>query len=141
MVEALISAARIPSVEELLDLYDSVGWSHYTDDPRMLMAAVEGSLRVITAWDKLGHLIGLARAVGDGETIVYVQDVLVRPAWQRAGVGRWLVGELLSPYQHVQNQVLLTDNSDAQRKFYESIGFRETRELPNPRIAFVRHGS
>ena len=80
----------IPSLEQLLTLYDSVGWSAYTCEPDRLERAVTSSLSVFTAWDG-PHLAGLVRAVGDGETILYIQDLLVRPSYQRRGIGRHLL--------------------------------------------------
>ena len=40
-----------------------------------------------------GELVGLARIIGDGATICYLQDVLVNPSAQRTGLGRALVRE------------------------------------------------
>ena len=39
----------IPSLEQLLTLYDSVGWSAYTCEPDRLELAVTSSLSVFTA--------------------------------------------------------------------------------------------
>lgn len=138
MAEVLFSTGRIPTQAQLVRLYNSVGWSAYTADPTALHAGVEHSLRVATAWTEEGDLIGLARVVGDGHTIAYLQDVLVHPSWQRTGVGKWLVQEVFGPYAHVRQQVLLTDDDPAQRSFYESMGFREIREVDGR--AFIRHG-
>lgn len=41
--------ADIPAQEELLNLYNAVGWSAYTKDPARLAAAVRASLAVVTA--------------------------------------------------------------------------------------------
>ena len=67
-----------PTREELVSLYDSVGWSVYTRTPDRLEAAIGASLRVVTARVD-DELVGLARIVGDGLTILYLQDILVRP--------------------------------------------------------------
>lgn len=141
MAETLISTSRMPTTAELVDLYDSVGWSLYTDNPKALSQGVKNSLRVATAWDEGGQLVGLARIVGDGFTIVYLQDVLVRPQWQRTGVGRWLMEEVFAPYKKVRQQVLLTDDEARQRLFYESLGFKEIRDLDHATRAFIRFGS
>jgi GNAT superfamily N-acetyltransferase len=126
--------------DELVDLYDALGWSAYTQDPQRLEAAVAASLRVVTARDEDDLLVGLARAVGDGLTIVYVQDILVRPDRQRRGIGRGLFSRVLAPYDDVRQKVLLTDDEPAQRAFYEAMGFTEIRDLvPSPR-SFVRLG-
>lgn len=129
-----------PSTEELVGLYDALGWSAYTRDPQRLTEAVAASLRVVTARDEDGLLVGLARVVGDGLTIVYVQDILVRPDRQRRGIGREVFSRVLAPYDDVRQKVLLTDDEPAQRAFYEAMGFTEIRDLtPSPR-SFVRLG-
>ena len=141
MAETLISTTRTPTRVELLDLYGSVGWTNYTADPDSLVEGVANSLRVATAWDQSGVLVGLARVVGDGHTIAYLQDVLVRPEWQRTGVGRWLMDEVFAPYMHVRQQVLMADDEPRQRAFYEALGFAEIRDLENETRVFMRSGA
>lgn len=113
---------ELPSREQLLALYDSVGWSAYTCEPDRLERAVAASLAVFTAWDG-PRLAGLLRAVGDGETILYIQDLLVTPAWQRRGVGRRLMAACLEAYPHVRQKVLLTDHTEGNLAFYRACGF------------------
>lgn len=142
MTEVLVAAGKIPSTEDLVALYDSVGWTAYTSNPEALKAGVSNSLRVVTAHSPEGELVGLARIVGDGHTIAYLQDVLVRPDWQRSGVGRWLMREAFLPYSEVRQQVALTDNDPSLRTFYESLGFQEIRDVEGAELrAFVRFKS
>ncbi len=61
--------------EDVLRLYASVGWTAYTDDPAALERGFRHSLLVLAAWED-GELAGLIRAVGDGATIVFIQDIL-----------------------------------------------------------------
>lgn len=132
-----LSDHDVPNVEELVALYDSVGWHRYTKEPTRLLAAVARSLRVVSARDD-GRLVGLARLVGDGLTIVYLQDILVHPDHQRAGLGRALLERVLAPYADVRQKVLITDDEPGQRAFYEAMGFREIRDHAEPIRAFVR---
>jgi GNAT superfamily N-acetyltransferase len=136
--EIVISAEDRPTREELVGLYDAVGWSTYTTAPEVLEAAIEGSSRVVTA--RYGEdLLGLARVLTDGASIVYLQDVLVRPELQREGVGRALVHAALEPYAHCRQKVLMTDDEPRQRSFYESLGYEEIRDHGDGRLrAFVR---
>ena len=117
-----------PTREELVSLYDSVGWSVYTRTPDRLEAAIGASLRVVTARVD-DELVGLARIVGDGLTIVYLQDILVRPNHHRHGIGRELFSRAFEPYSDVRQKVLMTDCGQATRSFYEAMGFTETRDL------------
>ena len=62
--------------EEILPLYESVGWSNYTRNPEMLRRAFEHSLKIYTAYQN-GQPAGLIRAVGDGFSVVFVNNFRV----------------------------------------------------------------
>lgn len=66
--------------EEILNLYDSVGWTNYTSNPSMLTNAYKHSLKILGAYDA-DKLVGIIRAVGDGYSIVYIQDIIVLPEY------------------------------------------------------------
>lgn len=72
--------------EQILALYDSVGWTNYTQNPTMLEKAFAASLFTLYAYEG-ENLIGLIRAVGDGYSSVFIQDLLVNPSHQRQGIG------------------------------------------------------
>lgn len=114
----------IPAPHYVIDLYHNVGWQNYTSDEPKLIRALNQSLCVITAWQDT-DLIGLIRAVGDGESILYIQDILVRKEFQRHGVGSRLIHLLFEKYPGVRQKVLLTDNTPETTAFYKKLGFRE----------------
>jgi GNAT superfamily N-acetyltransferase len=124
---------------EPLDLYSSVGWSAYTRDLDRLIRALAGSSAVFTVRDG-DALIGLARVLTDGVTIVYFQDLLVRPSHHRRGVGTALADAVLGEYADVRQFVLITDTEPGQRKFYESRGLVEAHDSDPELRAFVRLG-
>jgi GNAT superfamily N-acetyltransferase len=121
----------------VLDLYRSVGWSAYTDDPGMLWAAIAGSSTVVAAREG-ETLVGLARVISDNASICYLQDILVHPAHHRTGVGRALVVEALAPYTHVRQKVLLTDDEPRQKAFYESLGYTQSTEYTGGTLRGLR---
>lgn len=108
--------------EEILNLYDSVGWSNYTSNPSMLKNAYEHSLKILGAYDA-DKLVGIIRVVGDGYSIVYIQDILVLPEYQRNGIGRSLLKKILFEYKDVYQKALMTDNTEKNIRFYQSAGF------------------
>lgn len=110
------------SFEELLSLYRSAGWVHYTQNPAMLREAYANSLCALAAYRE-GALAGAVRAVGDGASILYVQDLLVRPDCRRQGIGGALLRAMLARYPQVYQKVLLTDDREDTVKFYQSLGF------------------
>ena len=114
--------------EEILRLYTAVGWTAYTQDPSALRRGYEHSLLVLGAYEG-EELLGIIRAVGDGATIVFVQDILVYPEQQRKGVGSALLQAVLDRYSAVRQIELVTDNTEKTVAFYKSMGFSELSEL------------
>jgi len=108
---------------DLTKLYNSVGWFAYTNTRVNLMAAVANSLMVVSAWAD-NQLVGLVRVVGDGETIIFIQDILVDPKFQSQQVGTELMNRVLNMYPNVRQKVLLTEEAPDVRHFYEKFGFR-----------------
>ncbi|HSR03545.1 MAG TPA: GNAT family N-acetyltransferase [Proteiniclasticum sp.] len=108
--------------EKLMYLYQNVGWSAYTEDLDLLKNAIGKSLDVITAWED-EKLVGLIRTIGDGLTILYIQDILVLNEYQKKGIGSMLLKEVLGKYKHVRQKVLLTEEAKDVRHFYEKNGF------------------
>lgn len=118
----------VPALEQILKLYNDVQWSSYTDHPETLHNAILHSLKVWTVWDD-GQLIGLARVVGDGYSIIYVQDLLVLEQYQRQGIGRKLLELILHEYESVRQIVLMTDNTEKTIQFYKQNGFAEVSQI------------
>jgi len=107
---------------EILDLYNSVGWLAYVKEADVLERAFEHSLLTLAAYEDC-KLIGLIRTVGDGESIVFIQDLLVHPKYQRKGIGAALVRAALDQFPNVRQIQLTTDNSPQTVAFYQSLGF------------------
>lgn len=108
---------------QLEKLYQDVGWSAYTQDLALLQRAIEQSLEVLTAWEG-ESLVGLIRVVGDGLTILYIQDILVLTAYHNQGIATQLMQAILTQFQNVRQNILLTEEASDVRYFYEKNGFQ-----------------
>lgn len=114
--------------EEILPLYASVGWTAYTDAPDALRRGFEKSLLTLAAYEGK-TLTGLARTVGDGETVVLVQDLLIFPQYQRRGIGTTLLRAVMERFADVRQLQLLTDNTEKTLAFYRSLGLHELSDM------------
>ena len=114
--------------DEILRLYSEVGWTAYTENIAVLEEGYKNSLLVLAAYEG-DELLGIIRAVGDGCTIVFVQDILVFPGHQRRGVGTALLEAVLKRYPDVRQVELVTDNTPKTVAFYKSLGFSELSEI------------
>ena len=117
------------SLEEVLPLYEAVGWTNYTTKPEMLEVAYKNSLHIIGAFNDDEKLIGVLRGVGDGASILFIQDILVYPEYQHQGIGTKLLQETLEKYKNVYQIQLATDDSTKTVSFYESNGFTSLTSL------------
>ena len=114
--------------EEILNLYRSVGWSNYFNNPLMLKNAYAHSLKVLGAYSE-DKLLGIIRVVGDGYSIVHIQDILILPEYQRSGIGTALIKRILEMYKDVYQKSLLTDNTEKTVQFYKSLGFEMDTDI------------
>ncbi len=122
-------------LDVLLDLYDRVGRTNYTQRPEMLKNAYENSLLILGAYDG-DKLIGVIRTAGDGSSVVFIQDILVYPEYQRKGIGTQLLREIMERFSDVCQIELMTDNTAKTVSFYQSAGFVKADDMGC--CAFIR---
>lgn len=84
------------------------------------MRSLNNSLYILIAWDE-NKLVGLIRIIGDGETIIYIQDILVLREYQRQGIGSKLLETLLDEYKNVGQKVFLTDDTENRDHFIKQM--------------------
>lgn len=122
MNKTIIKAYSEYNEKEIMALYKSVGWINYTKKPEMMKKAYENSLTVLGAYIE-DNLIGIIRVVGDGHSIIYIQDIIVNPKYQRQGIGSLLLNKIMEQYADVYQKILLTENEPKTVEFYKSLGF------------------
>ena len=114
--------------EEILSLYTSVGWENYTRNPQMPERAYENSFLKIAAFEGK-QLIGMVRVVGDGASVILIQDLLVHPEYQRKGIGSQLMRAVLERCEDVYQIELMTDNTEKTILFYQSLGLKKVDKI------------
>ncbi len=123
---------------KIIELYNSVNWSVYTESPKSLEEAFKNSTYVLIAIEG-DKVVGLSRSISDNVSIHYLQDILVSPSFQKKGVGRKLLSKVLEHFENVRTHMILTDDEEKQLRFYESLGYRNIKELKNiPLNTFVK---
>src|SRR5699024_211386 len=130
-----IKVGILPEKEQILALYEDVGWTSYTDETDLLMKAIENSQKVWTLWEG-EKLIGLARTIGDGATICYLQDILLLKAYQGRGLGGNLLKEIMKENKKIRQFVLLTDDTEKTKGFHKKLGLSEASDYSC--LAFMR---
>ena len=118
----IIRKQEVVKLEDVLHLYQAVGWTNYTNQPQMLEQALSHSLVIYLALDGEA-VVGLIRLVGDGFSSVFVQDLIVLPSYQRQGIGSSLMKEALEDFKEAYQVQLATEQTEKNVGFYRSMGF------------------
>ena len=118
----IIRKQEIVKLEDVLHLYQAVGWTNYTNQPQMLEQSLSHSLAIYLALDG-DAVVGLIRLVGDGFSSVFVQDLIVLPSYQRQGIGSSLMKEALEDFKEAYQVQLATEQTEKNVGFYRSMGF------------------
>jgi GNAT superfamily N-acetyltransferase len=123
----VISLKDTIRTNEVVELYRANEWSS-AKKPTELMAALRNSHSLVTA--RIGkRLIGIGNAISDGHLVVYYPHMLVHPDYQRAGIGKKMMRELIEKYSDFHQQMLTADADAAD--FYQALGFeRAGRTVP-----------
>ncbi len=84
--------------EGILRLYRNEGWwGEEPDDPDLVRRMVAGShcFLLVTTDGKDPTVIAMGRAISDGASDAYIQDVTVAPSWRGRGVGAGIIRRLV----------------------------------------------
>ena len=121
---------RAPTVSEYHKLRNSVDW--WATDEKATEIALGNSLFSVVASEK-ENIIGFGRIVGDGGLYYYIQDLIVHPEFQRNGIGKRLMGELMSYINSNAKSGAFIGLMAAKGlvKYYESFGFK-VRDAAGP---------
>lgn len=114
--------------DAILNLYLDNEWTMYTKNPASLFNGIKNSLYNYAAYEN-NKLVGLIRVVGDNNTIIYIQDILVLKDYQQLGIGTTLIQYVINKHKNVRQICLMTGKSEKQKVFYEKNGFKEYSEL------------
>ncbi len=78
--------------EDYILLRDSVGWNNYAEEQSIKL--INNSIYNVTAMDN-HQVIAMGRLIGDGMYYLVV-DVVVKPEYQRLGVGSRIIDMILA---------------------------------------------
>jgi ribosomal protein S18 acetylase RimI-like enzyme len=83
---------------EIVSLYRSAGWwQEDRDDPAEIPDLIRGSFVFVVAVDRTsGKAVGMGRAISDGVSDAYIQDLVVLPGYRRRGIGRAMLARILA---------------------------------------------
>lgn len=110
------------TAKELEHLFLSVNWES-GKYPDKLVRAMKNSTHVISAWDG-DKLVGLVRALDDGETVAFLHYLLVDPEYQGLHIGDELMKRIMKCFEDLL-YVKIMPSDPKTIPFYKRYGFEE----------------
>ncbi len=108
--------------EEMTELYRRAGWLAPEESGTFIPRAMAGSAVALGAFDG-SRLIGMGRAISDGVSDAYIQDIAVSPDYRRRGIGGEIVRRIVAALQaHGIDWIGLVGEPGTEH-FYEELGF------------------
>lgn len=109
-------------------LYRIAGWVDADDPCCFLKAALENSCVVCAAY--CGEAFaGMGRALGDGVSDAYIQDVVVAPEFRRRGVGGAVVKRIVAELRSRGVDWISLVGAPGTAEFYRSLGFTSPKDF------------
>src|ERR1700688_4153192 len=85
----------LPTPAEYAQLFETTGWNaRYKVSAEDLSNALSASWSSVSAYES-GRLVGFGRTMSDGVLYAVLFDVIVHPDFQRQGIGREIVRQLV----------------------------------------------
>jgi len=126
----------ISEMADVVAIYENIGWTMYLRDKDKLFSAFENSLYLLGAFDG-EQMVGFARAVGDGEHIVLVQDLIVLSEYQNRGIGSGFFEKTMKKFANVRTFMIITDIEDKKNQvFYQKFGMKKLDE--HAMVGYIR---
>lgn len=110
--------------DKLFELYERVGLLKRfinNNEYEKIKIAFESSYKVVTAWDK-EKLVGAGRMISDGVCYGAIFDVGVLPEYQKKGIGRGVMNELLKGNDNMPIHLTSTFGNE---EFYKKLSFKK----------------
>lgn len=114
------SLDRIPSPEQVIELYENAGLVRPTNDLERIRKMYENADLIVTAWDG-DLLVGVSRSITDWVYCCYLSDLAVRQEYQNLHIGKTLI-ELTKEKVGDQSMLLLISVPSAL-EYYPKVGF------------------
>lgn len=115
--------------DAIISLYQDAGWWKESQEARDLIPnLIAGSFCFMIAALPSGEIIGMGRVLSDGVSDAYIQDVVVRKAFQGQGIGGELVKRLTQYCRDRRLEWIGLVAEPNKSDFYSRLGFKELKQ-------------
>lgn len=119
----IIKKPDVETLKGIITIYRAHGWWKPSDRPALLARLIRGSHCFAVA-EAGGRVIGIGRAISDGVSDAYIQDMAVLESERQAGVGGAILKALLRRLRRDGVRWVGLIAQDNSEYFYRRAGFK-----------------
>lgn len=94
-MEEIIYSEQTPTIDQYYPLFLSTGWNKIYNFSKVdVLKAISNTWYSISAYDA-NELIGYGRVISDGIHHAFIVDLIIRPEYQKKGIGSKIVSSLV----------------------------------------------
>lgn len=134
-----ISICRDVDIDAIVRLYKDAGWWRDSYDRKFISGVLNGSFCFAAAYSD-ERLVGMGRALSDGASDAYIQDVIVLKEFRGRGIGRQIILEITDHLKKHGVDWIALVGEPGTKGFYEKLGFREMHAYIPMKLADVEGG-
>jgi len=125
---SFLTRASSDQLNRIIELYRQAGWwAETSDNPELVRRIISGSHCFLTVSDPK-RIIGMGRAISDGTSDAYIQDVTVDKACRGQNIGSQIIQKLVERLETDGLKWIGLIAENGSQAFYEKLGFRK---MPN----------
>ena len=110
------------TLKRVRELYIEAGWLTEKDDAAFLLPALQNSCCTAGAFDENGELVGIGRALSDGCSDAYIQDVVVTSRCRKQGIGGAIIRFLVKSLRAKGVDWIALAGEPGTENFYDGLG-------------------
>ena len=115
------------TLKGIITIYRAHGWWKPSDTPALLKKIIKGS-HCFAAAGLDGRIIGIGRAISDGVSDAYIQDMAVLKTERGSGAGRAILKALLARLKKDGVNWVGLIAQDNSEPFYRKAGFKTLKK-------------
>ncbi len=119
-----ITLVRSWDAEEIIALYRAGGWWKDEYDPAEIPRLISGSFAFVVAADTgSSRAVGMGRALSDGVSDAYIQDLVVLPGYRGRDLGTAIISRLVARCREEGISWIALIAEPGSEEFYRPLGF------------------
>jgi len=125
MSDTKISIVKKADPEAILALYRQAGWWQMDENPQYLKTVekiIANTFCFVIA-SQNDRIIGMGRAISDGISDAYIQDVTVHRDFRGQGIGKAIIRKLVEHLKASGLQWIGLISEPGYERFYQGLGF------------------